>query len=303
MLYEQNRNATLNANDFFYNRDAGNQGTRPKYIKNQFGGAAGGPIRKDKTFFFVAIDRFKLLQGVTAADQFEPTTAALNSVKASGGPPAQAILNAYAPPTSDTPCPGSLSGSTGAGFSVGCLTFSDPQTTTTSAYYGRVDQNFSNSDRLSFVANITRNTFLDKFGGGGLLANNANIPFTSTQNQHNLALVETHTFNSRVANEVNLSHNRFYNPQIEGDPANQTAPNAFIDMRAEGFLSFQMGPFEGGQVVSFVQDRWALQDNLTLMVGRHAFKIGGSANYGILYRNWDLGLPGQYEFGEFDGTI
>ncbi|OLC89985.1 MAG: hypothetical protein AUH86_24220 [Acidobacteria bacterium 13_1_40CM_4_58_4] len=33
-------------------------------------------------------------------------------------------------------------------------------------------------------------------------------------------------------------------------------------------------------------------------MGRHALKIGGSANYGILYRNWDLGLPGFYEFGE-----
>src|SRR5438445_3226937 len=94
VLYEQNRNATLNANDFFYNRDPGNAGTRPKYIKNQFGGAAGGPIRKDKTFFFVAIDRFKLLQGVTAADQFEPTSAALASVKANGGPLAHQVLAA-----------------------------------------------------------------------------------------------------------------------------------------------------------------------------------------------------------------
>jgi len=41
-----------------------------------------------------------------------------------------------------------------------------------------------------------------------------------------------------------------------------------------------------------------LQDNLTWTVGRHALKFGGSGNYGILYRNWDLGLPGFYEFGE-----
>jgi carboxypeptidase family protein/TonB-dependent receptor-like protein len=307
VLYEQNRNATLNANDFFYNRDLGASRqpgvppeqrlpNRPKYIKNQFGGTVGGPIKKDKTFFFFAYDRFKLLQGVTSADNFEPTSSALAFVQAHGGPLAQQMLAAYPPVTSNSLCPNIAN--TGGTNAVGCLSFSDPQTTTTDAYYGRVDHNFSNSDRLSGVVNITRNTFLDKFGGGGLLASGGNIPFTSHQNQHNLAVIETHTFNPRIANEVNFSHNRFNNPQIEGDPTKQTAPEIIIDNQSEGCLGYAFGPFEGGQVVAFTQDRWALQDNLTLMVGRHALKFGGSGNYGILYRNWDLGLPSDYEFGE-----
>ncbi|HKV62266.1 MAG TPA: TonB-dependent receptor [Candidatus Acidoferrum sp.] len=325
-VYEQNRNATLNANDFFYNRDYGASvidhaksvaahaidptvaivpllPKRPKYIKNQFGGAVGGPIRKDKTFFFFAYDRYKLLQGVTAANTFAPTSAGLAFVKANGGPLAQQLLTAYPPVTSDATCPSPNDATTGSAnnSNVGCLSFSDPQTTTTDAYYGRVDHNFSNSDRLSFVANVTRFTFVDKFGGttfGTPLANGGNIPFTNTQNQHNLALIETHTFGPRVANEINLSHNRFSNPQIEGDPSKQTAPNIYIDNQAAGCLNYSFGPGEGGQVVAFTQDRWALQDNLTWSLGRHAIKIGGSANYGILYRNWDLGLPSQYEFAE-----
>jgi TonB-dependent receptor-like protein len=303
VLYEQNRNATLNANDFFYNRDYGNSlGTanplpkRPKYIKNQFGGTVGGPIRKDKTFFFFAYDRFKLLQGATSADNFEPTSTALAFVQAHGGSLAQQMLAAYPPVTSNLPCPNIAN--TGGTNAVGCLSFSDPVTTTTNSYYGRLDHNFSNSDRLSFAANVTRLNFVDKFGGGGLLAGGGNIPSTTTLNNHNLALIETHTFSPRVANELNLSHNRFFNPSIEGNPAKQTAPNIIIDNQAEGCLGYSFGPFEGGQVVGFVQDRWALQDNLTWMVGRHALKIGGSGNYGILYRNWDLGLPGDYEFGE-----
>jgi hypothetical protein len=317
VLYEQNRNATLNANDFFYNRAYGlsvaahnadpNQPllpARPKYIKNQFGGAIGGPIKKDKTFFFFTYDRLKLSQGVTAADTFVPTPAAIQVVQASNSPLAQQLLTAYPPATSSSACKSiDPTGSfTGGNSTVGCLSFSDPQITTNDAYYGRVDHNFSNSDRLGFAANVNRVNFTDQFGGGGLLSNGSGgivgIPSITLLNNHNLALTETHTFNPRVANEFTLSQIRFFNPGIEGDPAKQKAPNIFVDNQNEGGLAYQFGPGEGGQVVGFTQDRWELKDNLTWMVGRHAFKFGGSGNYGILYRNWDLGLPGQYEFGE-----
>src|SRR5215471_6508450 len=215
VAYEQNRNALLNANDFFYNRDYGASvtnhaadpsvpvlSTRPKYIKNQFGGAVGGPIRRDKTFFFFAYDRFKLLQGVTAANTYVPTSSALAFVQANGGPIAQQVLTAYPPVTSDARCPLSVDPGTvdpvtgltvyktGGTNPVGCLSFSDPVTTATDSYYGRVDHNFSASDRLSFVANVTRFNQVDQFFGASFrvpLAGGASIPNTIIQNQHNLA--------------------------------------------------------------------------------------------------------------------
>lgn len=54
--YEFLRNKVLNANNFFQNR-AGN--ARPNLIQNQFGASLGGPVRKDRTFFFANWEEFR----------------------------------------------------------------------------------------------------------------------------------------------------------------------------------------------------------------------------------------------------
>lgn len=50
-LYEFFRNRSLNANDFFLN-SAGQE--KPVLTRNQFGGTFGGPIVRDRTFFFIS---------------------------------------------------------------------------------------------------------------------------------------------------------------------------------------------------------------------------------------------------------
>jgi len=58
-VYEFLRNKDLNANNFFFNR-AGT--VRAPLIQNQFGASAGGPIRKDKAFFFVNWEDYRIRQ-------------------------------------------------------------------------------------------------------------------------------------------------------------------------------------------------------------------------------------------------
>ena len=60
-LFEFHRNAALDARNFF----APASEPKPKYIRNQFGGAIGGPIKRDRTFFFADYEGTRSREGIT----------------------------------------------------------------------------------------------------------------------------------------------------------------------------------------------------------------------------------------------
>ena len=59
--FEFHRNAALDARNFF----APASEPDPKYIRNQFGGSFGGPIKHDRTFFFADYEGTRSREGVT----------------------------------------------------------------------------------------------------------------------------------------------------------------------------------------------------------------------------------------------
>ena len=59
--FEFNRNDKFDSRNYF-----AQTGPKPKLDQNQFGGSIGGPVQKNKTFFFADYERFKLTQGVTS---------------------------------------------------------------------------------------------------------------------------------------------------------------------------------------------------------------------------------------------
>src|SRR5206468_3502015 len=60
--FEFLRNDRFDANNFFNNRA---KRPRPKFTQNQFGGTLGGPVIKDRTFFFVDYQGLRTTAGQT----------------------------------------------------------------------------------------------------------------------------------------------------------------------------------------------------------------------------------------------
>ena len=117
-LYEFLRNTSLDAKSFFAT-------TPEKFNLNQFGGSIGGPIRKNKTFFFVDGEQKDQLHGITftglvpsvamhtsaaqpyadfSADPFgAPVSPTSITNPYTGGTPFQCVGSASGPPTAVNP--------------------------------------------------------------------------------------------------------------------------------------------------------------------------------------------------------
>lgn len=76
-VFWQHRNTFFNANYYFNNQ----QGLgRDRIILNQFGGHVGGPIKKNKAFFFVNDEFFRLPQTYNSSTLRVPTASAVNGI-------------------------------------------------------------------------------------------------------------------------------------------------------------------------------------------------------------------------------
>ncbi len=95
--YEFLRNKVLNANDFFSNA-GGNP--RPPFTQNQFGGNVGGPVIKDKLFFFSSYEGFRQRKG-SVLTTWVPTAAERSGdFSQIGSTGASSVLPIYDPTTS-----------------------------------------------------------------------------------------------------------------------------------------------------------------------------------------------------------
>lgn len=218
-LYEFHRSTNFRARDFF--NTVGKP--KPTYIRNQFGAAAGGPIIKNKTFFYGAYQGLYLRQSATTIASTPPT--AWLSGDFSGVPglhlynPAtgnadgtgrQAFANNIIPANLFSPIASKLlqyfpaPNAGGASFTNN-LNLNVPFLYDGNSWDGRVDHNFNQSTKMFGKMNysrynVTQKAVLGDIIGEGTLARDYTV--TALANF-------THGFSPTLLTEVRMGYNRY----------------------------------------------------------------------------------------------
>ncbi len=285
-IYDYLQNRMLNAVD----QNVVRQGltSNPRFDLNRLGATIGGPVLKNKLFYFADFEYNPIGQAPVPGSTINAPTAAgysrlasIPGVSSNNLKVLQQFLTA-APTGTDTTTVG------GVAIPIGPISVVGPSYQNQYNLATSSDWNISDRDqfRIRYVYNK-----LDA------IDTSANLPaFWGTyQNYVHLAsLAEFHNFNPTAINEFRLSYSRRFNnyaAPIPNFPGLDTFPNIQID----NDLNLQFGPNQNVPQ-GYIQNIYQGTDNFTKLAGRHTIKIGYDIHDVIASNTFVQRARGDYDY-------
>jgi hypothetical protein len=286
----------------------------PRYVDNRWGGTAGGPIKRDRLWFFGSGNFEHLRTGAapsSSAPFVTPTPNGISELQASF--PNNASVGALAAIGPATIKTGNLSFGTPTDIDVlGVpIEFATARRTVPSPFndtegMGRIDYQLSSKDRIfgryiyqkSFYYNY--NYFTPTEDVTGSFVNVGGI-------SHFAGADWSHTFNDRFLNQVRYSYSHATSTFEGGGFPDCTTTNilAGCPIRASFADSTDLSI---GQLNNFwpqgrLVESSQIQDNATWQAGKHSIKFGGEFDH---FPETDYGIPninGLFTFASFGDFI
>jgi hypothetical protein len=305
--YEYFQNRNLNAADNLY--AVSDTPLHPRFDNNRFGGNFGGPIKRNKLFFFGDYEYNPVGQAGSAGLIFAPTTAGYNAISAdpqvnqtnfnimkqylgtapTAAAPGDTPNGAY--PLLSTKAAGAAYNQatvSGAPIEIGQISVATPNYFNQEYGVGSVDYNISDRDALRGRFILNRNGYIDA---------SANLPVfftTQPQNSYIATLSEYHNFSPTLINELRLGYNKFSNDYPVG---NQAFPglDQFPNLQFWDLGGVQLGPDPNAPQYTH-QNIYQLTDNVTWTKGAHSFKMGFDGQRNISPQSFTQRSRGDYEY-------
>ena len=314
-VYEFLRNSKLDAKNYF---DIGNI---PPFKRNQFGGTLGGPIQKDKTFFFADFEAIRQSLGITTIATV-PSAASRNGTltqvdaatcTADAGtynvgtgvcqilvdPSAAKYLTFY-----HLPDPATVSGD------LGTYTFAGQQIVNENFLTARVDHNFSNRDSLFGTYMFDRTPYSSPDGLN-------NVEFQTLTARQFVAIEETHIFSPSFANSFRIGGNheavnnnqslKAINPDAAktdlGAGGSDFAGRAASQVLIGGGVSDFSGGVGGSPTYFYHWNSLQAYDDAFFTKGTHSIRFGGAFEHLMLNVLADTDPNGIWRFTNWAGFI
>jgi hypothetical protein len=258
------------------------------FRREQFGGTIGGPIQKDKAFFFFALESIRekltrpnLSVPIGAPCSVNAPTIQANEALINGSPDCQrlALINFFR-----------ASRSQEEGLPV-------QRPIRNTAFLGKLDFNLSNDHKLGISYNFDHSKNTNQTFDVATYGNSAN-GIEGPSKIHNLNFNLISTLSATKVNEAHFSYSR------ENRPRSAVPSNVPPDT-AMGFVTtFRFGaPFFLGPNVDELLWRTHLKDNFSMVNGNHTVKLGGEWIHTLNDQVFRGFFTGRYIFDSVTGFL
>lgn len=301
-LFEFFRNNVFDARNFFEN--AGNA-PDSKFILNQFGGVLGGPIKRDKLFFFLSYEGIRSRVGntiftnvPTLEQRTAVNTGVLDGVRIDVDPVAARLLQLIPLPNANS--------------SFGNFISNNPIRNRNDNGLVRVDYIKGPHDTINarYLINDL-SIFTPVQSSSGTSSGASQVPgygLATTVRTQNFTLGSTHLFSSSTVNEARFGLNRvfdFYEGEDRTNPAPLGLPTNPLDSRNVALPQIVISGLSGignSNIYPFGDGLTTAQflDTLTLSRGNHTLKLGADVRLAYVNGFQDFSFSGTVSF---DGAV